>query len=86
MIAASTFENNLLDLVTSVIMVPVNALYALLWAIGWAVAMLWPYRRYIALAIVAAAFVALCAAVPALPLGLAITAAFAVATKPAVRS
>lgn len=83
---ALKFESNLLDLVTAVVMVPVAALYGLAWLIWQAVALLWPYRRYIGLFAVAAAFVALCVAVPALPVGLGIVAAYAVATKPAVRS
>lgn len=71
----STLESNLLDLVTAVVMAPVAALYGLAWLIWQGAVLLWPYRRYIALAIVAAAFVALCVACPALPLGKAITAA-----------
>lgn len=70
----STFENNLLDAVTAVVMAPVGALYGLAWLIWQGGVLLWPYRRYIAMAIVAAAFVAACWACPALPLGLAITA------------
>ena len=80
--AGSTFESNLLDLVTAVVMTPVAALYGLAWLIWQGGVLLWPYRRYIALAIVAAAFVAACWACPALPLGLAITAVVGWATMP----
>ena len=83
---ALKFESNLLDLVTAVVMVPVAALYGLAWLIWQAVALLWPYRRYIALAVGVWAFVALCVACPMLPVGLGIVAAYAVATKPGVRS
>ena len=72
----------MLDLVTAAVMAPVAALYGLVWLIWQALVLLWPYRRYIALTIVAAAFVALCVACPALPLGLAITAAVGWATYP----
>ena len=78
----TTFENNLLDLVTAVVMAPVAALYSLVCLIWQGCVLLWPYRRYIALATVAAAVVALCVACPALPLGLAITAAVGWATYP----
>ena len=46
----STFENNLLDAVTAVVMAPVAALYSLVCLIWQGCVLLWPYRRYIALA------------------------------------
>ena len=76
------FESNLLDAVTAFVMAPIAAAYCLVWLIWQGCTLLWPYRRYIALATVAAAFVALCVACPALPLGLAITAAVGWATYP----
>ena len=79
---ALRFESHLLDLVTAVVMAPVAALYGLVWLLWQGCMLLWPYRRYIALAIVAAAFVALCVACPGLPLGLAITAVVGWATYP----
>ena len=78
----TTFENNLLDLVTAVVMAPVAALYSLVCLIWQGCVLLWPYRRYIALATVAAAVVALCVAFPLLPLGLAITAIVGYVTWP----
>ena len=78
----TTFENNLLDLVTAVVMAPVAALYSLVCLIWQGCVLLWPYRRYIALATVAAAVVALCVAFPLLPLGLAITAVVGYVTWP----
>ena len=78
----TTFENNLLDLVTAVVMAPVAALYSLVCLIWQGCVLLWPYRRYIALATVAAAVVALCVAFPLLPLGLASTAIVGYVTWP----
>lgn len=74
----NTFENNLLDLVTAVVMVPV-AVLCLLWQ---GVVALWPYRQYIGLAVAVAGVGWLFVAVPALPLGLAITAVVGWATMP----
>ena len=68
--AVSTFENNLLDAVTAVVMAPV----ALLWLLCQAVMALWPYRKYIGLALAIAGAAWLFVACPALPWGLAITA------------
>ena len=79
---ASTFENNLLDAVTFVVMAPVNAVYALLWLIWLGCKLLWPYRRYIAKGVALAAAVAVCAACPALALGLLTTAAYGLISYP----
>jgi hypothetical protein len=58
--AVTKFESNLLDLVTAVVMVPV-AVLCLLWQ---GVVALWPYRKYIGLAVAIAGvgwlFVAVC--------------------------
>ena len=82
--SASTlsFESNLLDVTTAVVMFPIAIVRGLLWLVWQACTLLWPYRRYIAITLVAAAFVGVCVVCPMLPLGLAITAAFAYATKP----
>ena len=82
MTTTAYFENALLDAITALVMVPVNAAYCLVWLLWQGAVWLWPYRRYIALAIVAAAFVALCVACPMLPVGLAIIAAYAWVTMP----
>ena len=79
---ASTFENNLLDAVTFVVMAPVNAVYALLWLLWQGCMLLWPYRKYIGLAVALAAAVAVCVACPLLPLGLGIVGAFGWVTMP----
>ena len=79
---ASTFENNLLDAVTFVVMAPVNAVYALLWLLWQGCMLLWPYRKYIGQALAFAAAVAVCAAVPALAIGGTITLLFALVTMP----
>jgi hypothetical protein len=78
----SKLESNLLDLVTAVVMAPVAALYGLAWLIWQGAVLLWPYRKYIGLALAIAGFVAVCWACPALPLGLAITAVVGWATMP----
>ena len=53
----TTFENNLLDLVTAVVMAPVAALYSLVCLIWQGCVLLWPYRRYIAQAAAALAYI-----------------------------
>lgn len=75
--ATTTFENNLLDTITALVMAPITLIHWLVWLLWQGSNAVWPYRRYIALAIVAAPFVALCVACPALPLGLAIGEIFA---------
>lgn len=79
---ALKFENNLLDLVTAVIMAPVAASYSLVWLIWQGCVLLWPYRKHIGLALAFAGVVALFVAFPLLPLGLAITGAVGYATYP----
>ena len=82
MIHASTFENNLIDAVTFVVMAPINAVYGLL-CLLWALYKLCaPYRRHIGQALTFAAAVAVCAAVPALAIGGTITLLFALVTMP----
>ena len=70
---ALSFENNLLDLVTAIVMAPVAAIFGLLALLWQGCVLLWPYRRYIGAAVAIAGFVAACWACPAFPLGLAIT-------------
>lgn len=79
---ALKFEANLLDMVTAVVMAPVAALYGLAWLIWQGAALLWPYRKHIGLALAIAGAAWLFVAVPALPLGLAITAVVGWATMP----
>ena len=79
---ASTFENNLLDAVTFVVMAPVTAVYALLWLIWLGCKLLWPYRRYIAKGAALAATAALLVACPALALGLVTIMAYGLFTYP----
>jgi hypothetical protein len=76
------FENNLLDLVTAIVMVPVAAVYGLCWLIWQGVAAIAPYWQYIGLALAIVGVGWLFVAVPALPLGLAITAVVGWATMP----
>lgn len=78
----TTFESNLLDAVTALVMAPITAVYGLLWLLWQGRKAVWPYRRYIAIAGGIACAVALCVACPALPLGLGITAAVGWATMP----
>ena len=78
----TTFENNLLDLVTAVVMAPVAALYGLAWLIWQGAVHVWPYRKHIGLALAIAGAAWLFVAVPALPLGLAITAIVGYVTWP----
>ena len=82
MIHASTFENNLLDFVTAVIMLPVNFVYGLLWLLWLGCKLLWPYRRYIAKGAALAATAALLVACPALALGLVTIMAYGLFTYP----
>lgn len=84
--AVSTFESNLVDLVTSIVMVPVAALYGLAWLIWQGCVLLWRCRLPIACALVIAGAVAVCWACPALPPGLAIIAAFGWVTMPRPKS
>lgn len=78
----TTFENNLLDAVTAIVMAPIQAVAGLLWLLWQGCKLAAPYRKYIGLAIVAAPGLAVCVACPLLPLGLAITAAVGWATYP----
>ena len=48
---ALKFENNLLDLVTAIVMAPVAALYGLAWLIWQGAVLLGPYRKHIGLAL-----------------------------------
>ena len=68
----TTFENNLLDLVTAVVMAPVAALYGLVCLIWQGCVLLWRCRQPIAWAGAVVGAVGLCWACPLLPLGLAI--------------
>lgn len=78
----TTFENNLIDAVTAIVMAPVQALIGLLWLAWQGCKAIWPYRKYIGAAAAFVAFLGCCWALPALPLGLAITIAFGLATMP----
>ena len=79
---SATFESGFLDLVTAAIMAPLQAVGAALWLLWRGCALLWPYRRPIALGLAVGGFVAVCVACPLLVAGLAATAAFAWVTKP----
>ena len=79
---ASTFENNLLDAVTMLVMAPLNLAYALLWVVWQGCKLLWPYRRYIAKGAALAATAALLVACPALALGLVTIMAYGLFTYP----
>lgn len=78
----TTFENNLLDAVTAIVMAPIALIHGLLWLLWRGCLAVWPYRKHIALAMAFAGVVALFVAFPLLPLGLAITAAVGWATYP----
>ena len=79
---STTFENNLLDAVTAIVMAPINALAGLLWLLWQGCKAVWPYRKYIGLVVALAAAVAVCVACPLLPVGLAITALVGWVTMP----
>ena len=80
--AALRFEENLLNAVTAIVMAPVAALYALFWLVEEAGKAIAPYFAHIGLALAIAGAAWLFVAVPALPLGLAITAVVGWATMP----
>ena len=82
----TTFDSNifidaLCDL-CEIAMIPVRLLSGLLWAIVAGARQHWRCRRYIATTACVVGFVALCWAMPMLPLGLAIVGAFGWATMP----
>ena len=79
---ASTFENNLLDFVTVIVMVPINFVYGLLWLLWQGCKLCAPYRKYIGLAVALAATAALLVACPALALGLVTIMAYGLFTYP----
>ena len=79
---STQLESNLLDFVTAVIMLPVNAVYALLWLLWQGCKLCAPYRGYIAKGAALAATAALLVACPALALGLLTTAAYGLITYP----
>jgi len=84
-----SFENVLVDAICDIATLaalPLQMIGGLLQALVAFAALLWGCRRQIVCGLAMVAFIAVCWACPALPLGLGITAAFAVATKPAVRS
>ena len=82
----TTFDSNifidaLCDL-CEIAMIPVRLLSGLLWAIVAGAKLLWRCRRYIATTACVVGAVALCWAMPMLPLGLAITAIVGYVTWP----
>ena len=79
---STTFESTLLDLVTAVIMLPVQIVAALLWLAWQGFKLCAPYRGYIAKGAALAATAALLVACPALALGLVTIMAYGLFTYP----
>ena len=83
---STTFESTLLDLVTAVIMLPVQIVAALLWLLWQGCKLCAPYRGYIAKGAALAATAALLVACPALALGLVTIMAYGLFTYPACKA
>jgi hypothetical protein len=78
----SRFENNFLDLATFVVMAPLQLVHALLWLAWQGCKAIAPYRKALACGALFGLFLCVCWALPALPLGLAITIVVGLVTYP----
>ena len=77
-----TLSNNTFEILQFGTLAIVQGCVAVLWLMFQGIGHLWSYRRLLAIAGGVAAAVALCWAMPMLPLGLAIVGAFGWATYP----
>ena len=88
MTTTAYFENVLIDTICDIgtlAALPLQLIGGLVWGLVALAALLWGCRRQIVCGLAMVLFVAACWACPALPLGLAIMAVFAWATKPRAR-